>query len=110
MGYWGFKPMDGDQPLDLFAQLDAPANKLLNKYFGSKRKYYSSEKWEHLGLLQLMMKAGINVNKKILKKALVTLDDVMTDEHFINSWTDPRQLSKEAKKFQSKIKNEIKDF
>ena len=105
MGYWGYSPRQGDTPHDIFeSAMQAPADRLLAKYFGPRKKYHDShDKWEALGVFQLVIDADIPVKREYTGRAMKMLEECVGDESFVADFDDPRKMAKAARIFSADL-------
>jgi len=106
MGCWGYSPKECDGPADIFQEaLTKPVNKLLAKYFGPRIKYSDShERWEALGVFQLIIDADLPIEREsYVKRAIELAYECMNDEEFVQDFRDPKQMKKATDEFISEL-------
>ena len=102
MGCWGYDPMSCDGPHDIYQiALGKPANKLLEKYFGKQAKYQDShEKWEALGVIQLIINAELPIDsEEHVKKAIKLAWECLRDEEFVGDFKNQKEMKKATNAF-----------
>jgi len=106
MGYWGYKPHEGDGAQDLVLGVTRGVHKRVHELF--RKKYRGADasfhKWDRVGVVcQLVEWSPGLVDEMIVDKALSDLDDLEDDEEWIETWKSPAQVRKAIKAMRRKL-------